>query len=63
MHKLAFKEFAKENNLPINTNVFIMLTDENEEIRLGTASMDIFHTLGDVRLHDIEVILKSCEEM
>ena len=40
-----------------------MSTDENEEIRLGTVSMEMFHTLGDVKLHDIEVILKPCEEM
>ena len=25
--------------------------------------MEIFHNLGDINLHDIEVILKPCEEM
>ena len=35
----------------------------DEEIRLETASMEIFYILGDIELHDIEVILKLCEEM
>ena len=63
MYELAFIDFAKENNLSINENAFLMPTDEKEEIRLGTVSMEIFHNLGDINLHDIEVILKPCEEM
>lgn len=63
LYELAFKEFAQENELSINANAFLMPTDEDKEIRLGTASMEIFHTLGDINLHDIEVILKPCEEM
>lgn len=63
LYELAFKEFAKENDLSINTNAFLMPTDNNHEIRLGTASMEIFHDLGDINLHDIEVILKPCEVM
>lgn len=63
LYELAFKEFVKENDLSIDTNAFLMPTDENEEIKLGTASMEIFHTLGEVNLRDIEVILKPCEEM
>ncbi len=63
LYELALREFVKENNLSINTNAFLMPTDENEEIRLGTARMEIFHSLGEVKLHDIEVILKPCEEM
>ena len=63
LYELAFKEFAQENELFINANAFLMPTDSDEEIRLGTASMEIFHNLGDINLHDIEVILKPCEEM
>lgn len=63
LYELAFNDFAKENNLSINTNAFLMPTDENEEIKLGTASIEIFHTIGEVNLHEIEVILKPCEEM
>ena len=63
LYELAFKEFAQENELSINANAFLMPTDGDKEIRLGTASMEIFHALGEVNLHDIEVILKPCEEM
>ena len=63
LYELAFKEFAQENELSINANAFLMPTDSDEEISLGTASMEIFHNLGDINLHDIEVILKPCEEM
>lgn len=63
LYELAFKEFAQENELSINANAFLMPTDSDEEISLGTASMEIFHNLGDIDLHDIEVILKPCEEM
>lgn len=63
LYELAFKEFAQENELSINANAFLMPTDGDKEIRLGTASIEIFHTLGEVNLHDIEVILKPCEEM
>ena len=63
LYELAFKEFAQENELSINANAFLMPTDSDKEIRLGTASMEIFHNLGDINLHDIEVILKPCEEM
>ena len=63
LYELAFKEFAKENHLSINANAFLMPTDRDEEIRLGTACMELFHKLGDIHLHDIEVILKPCEVM
>lgn len=63
LYELAFKEFAQENELSINANAFLMPTDGDKEIRLGTASMEIFHALGEVNLHDIEVILMPCEEM
>ena len=63
LYELAFKEFAQEDELSINANAFLMPTDSDEEIRLGTASMEIFHNFGDINLHDIEVILKPCEEM
>jgi hypothetical protein len=63
LYELAFKEFAQENELSINANAFLMPTDGDKEIKLGTASMEIFHNLGDINLHDIEVILKPCEEM
>lgn len=63
LYELAFKEFAQENELSINANAFLMPTDGDKEIRLGTASMEIFHNLGDINLRDIEVVLKPCEEM
>ena len=63
MYELAFKEFAQENNLTKKTNAFLMPTDGDKDIKLGTASMEIFHNLCDINLHDIEVILKPCEEM
>lgn len=63
LYELAFKEFAQENELSINANAFLMPTDGDKEIRLGTASMEIFHNLGDINLRDIDVVLKPCEEM
>lgn len=63
LYELAYKDFAKENNLVIDSNAFLMPTDGKEEKKVGTASMDIFYDLGDIRLHDIDVILKPCEEM
>lgn len=63
LYELAYKDFVKENNLVIDSNAFLMPTDEKEEKKLGMASMDIFSSLGDFRLHNIEVILKPCEEM
>lgn len=63
LYELAYKDFAKENNLVIDSNAFLMPTEGKGEKRVGTASMDIFYGLGDIRLHDIDVILKPCEEM
>lgn len=63
LYELAYKDFANENNLVIDSNAFLMPTDGKEEKKIGTASMDIFYGLGDIRLHDIDVILKPCEEM
>ena len=63
LYELAYKDFAKENNLVIESNAFLMPTDEKEEKKLGMASIDIFSSLGDIRLLDIDVILKPCEEM
>lgn len=63
LYELAYKDFAKENNLVIDSNAFLMPTDGKEEKKVGTASMDIFYGLVDIRLHDIDVILKPCEEM
>lgn len=63
LYELSYKDFAMENNLSIETNAFLIPTDGEEEIKLGTASIDIFHSLGNIHFHDIEVILKPCEEM
>ena len=63
LYELAYKDFAKENNLAIDSNAFLMPTDEKEEKKVGTTSIDIFSNLGDIRLLDIDVILKPCEEM
>lgn len=40
-----------------------MPIDEKEEKKIGTASMEIFYGLENIRLYDIDVILKPCEEM
>lgn len=63
LYELAYKDFAKENNLIIDFNAFLMPTDGKEEKKVGTTSIDIFYGLRDIRLHDIDVILKPCEEM
>lgn len=63
LYELSYKDFALENNLSIETNAFLMPTDREDEIKIGTASMDIFHGLGNIHVHDIEVILKPCEKM
>lgn len=62
LYELSYKDFAEENNLSIETNAFLLPTD-GEENRVGTANMDIFYGLENVRLHDIDIILKPCEEM
>lgn len=61
LYELSLQEFAEENGLFINANEFLMPTDGDKEIRLGTASIEIFHDLGNIKLHDIEIVLKSCE--
>lgn len=63
LYELAYIDFAKENNLVIDSNAFLMPIDGREEKKIGTVSMEIFHNLINRRLHDIEVILKPCEKM
>lgn len=63
LYELAYKGFVEENNLFIDTNAFLMPTDGDKEIKLGRVSMEIFHGLGEINLHDIEIILKPCGEM
>lgn len=63
LYELSYKDFAFENKLSLDTNAFLMPTDGENEIKIGTASMDIFHGLGNIHVHDIEVILKPCEKM
>lgn len=63
LYELSYKEFANENSLNINTNAFLMPTSDKYEKRIGYASMELFNTLGDIKLNDIEVILKPAEEM
>lgn len=62
LYELSYKDFAEENNLFIETNAFLLPTDGEEE-QVGTASIDIFYGLENILLHDIELILKPCEEM
>lgn len=63
LYELAYKDFAKENNLVIDSNAFLMPTDGKEEKKIGTASMDIFQGIDGLILHDIDTILKPCEKM
>ena len=62
LYELSYKDFAEENNLSIETNAFLLPTDGKEN-RVGTASIDLFYGLENIRLHDIDIILKPCEEM
>lgn len=63
LYELAYKDFIKENDLIVENNAFLMPTDGNEEIRIGTVSFEIFHGMGNINFKDIEVILKPCDEM
>lgn len=63
LYELSYKDFAKENNLDIDTNAFLMPTEDNVENRIGYASMELFHALGDIKLNDIEVFLMPSEKM
>jgi hypothetical protein len=63
LYELVYKDFAKENKLVIDSNAFLMSTNEKEEKKIGTVSTEIFYGLENIRLHDIDVILKPCEEM
>lgn len=63
LYELSYKDFAKENNLKININAFLMPTEDKEERIIGYASMELFHALGGIELNDIKVILKPTEDM
>ena len=63
LYELSYIDFAKENNLFIKKNAFLIPTDAKDEIKIGTAIMDIFHNFSDIEINDIEVILKPCEKM
>jgi len=64
LYELAYKELAKENNLLIDKNAFIMPSDSSEEESIGIASIDLFSIYGEaMTFNDIEVILKPCEDM
>lgn len=64
LYELAYKELAKENNLVVDKNAFIMPTDSSEEKSIGVASIDLFSTYGEgIKFNDIEVVLKPCEDM
>lgn len=64
LYELAYREFAKQNNLEINKNAFLLPTDNDEEQILGIASIDLFPVFEDgIKLNDIEIILKPCVEM
>lgn len=63
LYELAYKDFVNENNLIVKNNAFLFPLDGNEEIRVGVATFEIFYNLGNVKLKDIEVILKPCDKM
>lgn len=63
LYELSYKDFAKENNLDIDTNAFLMPTEDKVESKIGYASMELFHALKGVELKQIDVILKPSEEM
>lgn len=60
MYELAFQEFASENKLIIVENAFVFPNASDEEVELGTASLDFFQSMG---LKDINIILKPCRIM
>ncbi|MFR9276173.1 LlaJI family restriction endonuclease [Finegoldia magna] len=63
LYELAYKEFALENNLNINRNAFLMPTEEDKAIRLGTVSMELFKVYNQLNFNDIEVILLPHEKI
>lgn len=63
LYELAYKEFAKENNLEINNNAFLMPTDNSEKMRIGIVKMDIFNSIENIKFKDIEIIMMPCEKM
>lgn len=63
LYELAYKNFAEENNLRIDNNAFLLPTDDDKEIRIGTASMEIFHGIGNINFNDVGVFLMPCAEM
>lgn len=63
LYELAYRNFALENNLEIISNAFLMPTDLDDEVRLGTASMSMFQSIEMINLNDIEVILLPSKKM
>lgn len=60
LYELAYKEFAKHNNLEIEQNIFLIPTDNTEEKYIGDIKFDIFN---EYNLKNIGVILKPCQNM
>lgn len=63
LYELAYTKFAQENNLKINSNAFLFPTDDKVERSIGFVNIDLLHSFGEIKLKDIELILKPCEEM
>ncbi len=63
LYELAYLKFASENNLSIINNAFLMPTDLDNEVKLGTTSMSMFQSLEIIQRKDIEVILLPSKKM
>ncbi|MDQ0567728.1 LlaJI family restriction endonuclease [Mycoplasma yeatsii] len=66
LYELAYKEFAKENNLNIVENAFLFPSDENQDIKqekIGCVVLDELSSILNKQSCGISVILKSCEKM
>lgn len=63
LYELAYTKFAQENNLKIKSNAFLFPTDDKVEKSIGFVNFDLLHSFGEIKLKEIELILKPCEEM
>ncbi|MCU7558188.1 LlaJI family restriction endonuclease [Macrococcus capreoli] len=59
LYELSYKAFAEENGLNIVKNAFLLPSEYDEEVNLGTVDLDIFSLLTETTFNEIEVILVS----
>ncbi|PKE39174.1 LlaJI family restriction endonuclease [Macrococcoides caseolyticum] len=57
LYEMSYINFAEENNLKIIRNAFLMPNEDDEKIKLGKVSFDIFSIFKNNNLNDIEIYL------